>query len=414
MIRNAHLVALVLLLAACTGSGAADSTAATGVVDTTTTVAPATSTTVTQADAAAATCTALKVALFDLDDSLAQAFAAPEGSAELSDEETAVAILSPLVGFYEDLATIAETAPDDVAGPLGELSGAIEPVSDLLASGELEGLDMDEAGSSLELSSESAVEVDAWAAENCGTSTSFDPEKLLTTTLFAAVFGALGGALGDLGELGEGFGDLGEGEEGVGGFGAGEAYGDDPTLDALWDECETGDDEACDDLYWSTFGVYEAFAQTCGGRAPYTGSGGGSCEERMAPGGPSAYGDDGYLDSLWDSCAAGDSFSCDSLSGSAPIDSEYATFGATCGGTIDDEGPKSCSDPEEAFGYGDDAELDALWDACEAGDAGACSDLYFESPLSSAYETFGDTCGILLERNEDCTLMVELLGPLRG
>jgi hypothetical protein len=270
---------------------------------------------------------------------------------------------------------------------------------------------MEGSGPPFDLSSESAVEVDAWAAENCGTSTSFDPEALLTTTLFAAAFGALGGALG---ELGGDLGELGEGLDGLGESSSAETYGDDPALDALWDACEEGDDTACDDLYWSTFGVYEAFAQTCGGRAPYNGNGGGSCEERMATDGPSAYGDDSYLDSLWDSCEAGDTFSCDSLSGSTPVDSEYAAFGASCGGTAEGDGPRSCSDPDQAFAYGDDAELDALWDTCEGGDGVACSDLYFESPLSSAYETFGDTCGILLERDQDCTLMIELLAPVRG
>lgn len=50
--------------------------------------------------------------------------------------------------------------------------------------------------------------------------------------------------------------------------GRADTYGDDPTLDALWDSCEAGDMTACDDLFWST-GIgtgYETFAQTCGGR----------------------------------------------------------------------------------------------------------------------------------------------------
>jgi hypothetical protein len=47
-----------------------------------------------------------------------------------------------------------------------------------------------------------------------------------------------------------------------------ETYGDDPALDALWDACEEGDDEACDDLYMrSPFGSeYEEFGDTCAGR----------------------------------------------------------------------------------------------------------------------------------------------------
>jgi len=47
----------------------------------------------------------------------------------------------------------------------------------------------------------------------------------------------------------------------------------------------------------------------------------------------------------------------------------------------------------DADTYGDDPELDALWDGCAAGDMAACDDLYFESPLNSEYEEFGDTCG---------------------
>lgn len=43
--------------------------------------------------------------------------------------------------------------------------------------------------------------------------------------------------------------------------------------------------------------------------------------------------------------------------------------------------------------YGEDAELDRLWDACAEGSAVACDDLYSESPLGSEYEEFGDTCG---------------------
>lgn len=43
--------------------------------------------------------------------------------------------------------------------------------------------------------------------------------------------------------------------------------------------------------------------------------------------------------------------------------------------------------------YGDDAALDALWDACDSGDVQACTELYFESPVDSDYESFGATCG---------------------
>lgn len=43
--------------------------------------------------------------------------------------------------------------------------------------------------------------------------------------------------------------------------------------------------------------------------------------------------------------------------------------------------------------YGDDAQLDALWDKCKGGDGEACDELYDESPLGSEYEEYGNTCG---------------------
>src|SRR5665648_743622 len=43
--------------------------------------------------------------------------------------------------------------------------------------------------------------------------------------------------------------------------------------------------------------------------------------------------------------------------------------------------------------YGDNATLDALWDACAAEDWQACDDLYMQSDVGSGYEAYGDTCG---------------------
>ncbi len=62
------------------------------------------------------------------------------------------------------------------------------------------------------------------------------------------------------------------------------------------------------------------------------------------------------------------------------------------------------SGPAESEGgsYGTNAELDRLWDACEAGDGGACDDLFFESPAGSEYEEFGATCGNRLETTDLC------------
>ncbi len=48
---------------------------------------------------------------------------------------------------------------------------------------------------------------------------------------------------------------------------------------------------------------------------------------------------------------------------------------------------------QEAMDYGEDARLDLLYDECEAGDLLACDYLYDVSPVGSAYEAFGATCG---------------------
>ncbi len=65
------------------------------------------------------------------------------------------------------------------------------------------------------------------------------------------------------------------------------------------------------------------------------------------------------------------------------------------------DGPLPVGDPVDCAAasldgpcdYGDDAALDALWDACEGGAGEACDDLFFDSPLGSRYEQFGNTCG---------------------
>lgn len=52
--------------------------------------------------------------------------------------------------------------------------------------------------------------------------------------------------------------------------------------------------------------------------------------------------------------------------------------------------------------YGDDPDLDRLWDQCAAGSGQACDDLYMESPFGSEYEEFGDTCGSRRPPGEWC------------
>lgn len=200
--------------------------------------------------------------------------------------------------------------------------------------------------------------------------------------------------------------------------GGGPRYGDDPALDALWDACDDGDDAACDELTAAapSGSEYARFGESCGARAP----GADGCEGRPlggdpegpAPGEPDVYGDDPDLDALWDGCEAGDWEACDDLYRQSPIGSEYERFGDTCGDRNEPSG--WCVDVQtdgppagEPDAYGDDATLDALWDGCEAGDFVACDDLYRDSPPGSAYERFGDTCG---DRIEPDTWCVDVFG----
>lgn len=52
--------------------------------------------------------------------------------------------------------------------------------------------------------------------------------------------------------------------------GAALTYGDDPTLDLLWDACDGGNNQACDELYTNAplGSGYLEFARSCAGRLP--------------------------------------------------------------------------------------------------------------------------------------------------
>jgi hypothetical protein len=49
--------------------------------------------------------------------------------------------------------------------------------------------------------------------------------------------------------------------------------------------------------------------------------------------------------------------------------------------------------PGEPFTYGDDAELDRLWDECAASGTDVCDDLFNRAPEGSEYEAFANSCG---------------------
>ncbi|MEJ5945468.1 hypothetical protein WDZ17_09210 [Pseudokineococcus basanitobsidens] len=86
----------------------------------------------------------------------------------------------------------------------------------------------------------------------------------------------------------------------------------------------------------------------------------------------------------------------------------FALLDGTLGGDTGDEGVYTqdgelVEEPPLAEGqtYGDNADLDALWDACEDGDGAACDELYSTSELGSEYEVFGQYCGGRVPETED-------------
>lgn len=114
-----------------------------------------------------------------------------------------------------------------------------------------------------------------------------------------------------------------------------QAYGDDPRLDSLWDDCGGGDDRACDILYiQSSVGSdYEQFAFDCAGRGL---SSGGGCVEGIT------YDALGYVSDEDDSglaaqvvlCQDGDMTACDFVFLGTVFGSEINEIGYTCGGRI--------------------------------------------------------------------------------
>lgn len=73
---------------------------------------------------------------------------------------------------------------------------------------------------------------------------------------------------------------------------------------------------------------------------------------------------------------------------------EAAQIGLDAGG--DDganDGELAFVDDDQPHDYGDDRELDQLWDDCKQGSGQACDELFAQSPYNSSYEEFGLTCG---------------------
>jgi hypothetical protein len=62
----------------------------------------------------------------------------------------------------------------------------------------------------------------------------------------------------------------------------------------------------------------------------------------------------------------------------------------------------------EGDAYGDNPELDAMWDACAAGDGDACDELYFNSLVGTEYEAFAATCGDRFENDRHAGMCYEV------
>lgn len=113
-----------------------------------------------------------------------------------------------------------------------------------------------------------------------------------------------------------------------------QSYGDDERLDSMQDDCEDGDDRACDLLYLqsSTDSAYEEVAATCAGRQPDAES---FCapESEMDDSG-TAPADAPGLPILAADCEAEDLTACDLLYQLAPAGSDYEDLGFTCAGRV--------------------------------------------------------------------------------
>ena len=176
-------------------------------------------------------------------------------------------------------------------------------------------------------------------------------------------------------------------------------YGDDPYLDSLYDQCANGDDEACDDLFWTSpysfaDSEYVDFALTCGGR---------DCQIPISEMGsrnywPMRYGDNADLDNLYNQCANGDDQACNDLFLQSNETSEYSFFAALCGFRdcvipISETFENDTSETDIPFFYGEDDFLDNLYDQCADGNDEACDDLFWQSVGGSEYGNFALTCG---------------------
>lgn len=91
----------------------------------------------------------------------------------------------------------------------------------------------------------------------------------------------------------------------------------------------------------------------------------------------------------------------------AGADTTTTGDGGTTATTAAAGGDGDVPDPRSPDGLGDDPQLDGLAQDCFDGDFSACDQLFFESPVDSDYEAYGDSCG---GRNEPAGLCVNIYG----
>lgn len=114
---------------------------------------------------------------------------------------------------------------------------------------------------------------------------------------------------------------------------------------------------------------------------------------------------DAQFDSLAEACFGGAFDACDQLYQQTPVGSTYETYGATCGGRIEERVNGGCQQVDEIGSnlgaspssvideYGSNAQFDDLALQCGQNDLGACDELYAVTPVGSSYEAYGATCG---------------------
>ena len=165
-------------------------------------------------------------------------------------------------------------------------------------------------------------------------------------------------------------------------------------VSALTVDCAGGDNGACDDLFQT--GTNVDYACTCGGARR-------QADRRRDLRGASNKG----RAEARASCTDGNFADCDELYYSSEVDSEAEAFGASCGGRTDGAGRRSRARRRMAARNrypsrsATTRTLDGLWTRCEAGDGGACDQLFAESPSGSDYENFGLTCGNRTDGSQD-------------